>query len=118
MAAGVLVLASDPRLRSSLVAALRSFGPVGVLDPQGTCEGKGLTVVAPSSDCSPGACERLVEAGQRVVILAAVVRENERLRYERAGAAAYVPMAVDRTLIDILAVLNRDGTVPSATPEP
>lgn len=97
MATSIHVVTSDPSLRRALTARLeRSPGLVlsgddGVASPFQTAD----IVVTPASDCEPEHCARLARSGVKVIVLAAIPREREKEQYLAAGAAAYVPMAVD-----------------------
>lgn len=91
----VSVWASDSALREALRVALTGFTSVRVLPDLGSCRlDEPAVLVAPSSDCPPEACRRLTSERWRVVILAALPRETDRLAYLGAGATGYIPMTV------------------------
>jgi hypothetical protein len=52
-------------------------------------------VVADSRAVSTEQCDRLARAGHPVVVIAAIPRDDDRTGYLRAGARAYLPMALD-----------------------
>lgn len=79
----------DPRLRR----------PCGVHSNE-----RPAVVVAPASDLSLAQCSQFAKVGLRVIVLAPVLREQEEARYLRAGAYAYLGMAVDnRELMERIA---------------
>jgi DNA-binding NarL/FixJ family response regulator len=91
------VVSSDSALRRALVARLGRSPDLSLPTTGWSLDVQlpGRIVVVPASECSPGACRDLVARGHSVIVLAAVLRDNDRERYLAAGAAAYVPMTVD-----------------------
>jgi hypothetical protein len=80
-------------LRDRVVAA--TGRRVVVLDElNGSLSRLGILVTS-TTQCSPAECAGIAEAGVRVIILAAVPSDFQRGLYESAGAAAYLPMALD-----------------------
>jgi DNA-binding NarL/FixJ family response regulator len=60
-------------------------------------------LLAASSQCSPAECEELTRSGRKVIVLAALPSDEQRSAYLAAGAAGYLPMAVDtRPLLDLI----------------
>lgn len=92
----VYVVTADPALKRALVGRLQR-DPGFVLPPHdGSFDelSAGDLVLTTPADCSPAFCAQLGAEGVNVVILAPVVREADRARYQGAGAE-YVPMLVD-----------------------
>ena len=96
MVTRIHVIAASAALRHGLVAGL---GDLPLISPHATA----LTsrdvspadiVIAPTSDCPPLDCAQLVKSGARVIVLAPIPRESERVTYENAGVSAYIPMTV------------------------
>lgn len=93
MPATVHVVSSHPALRRQLALDLEAaLGvPVEAFSLRFASRSASV-VVTPATDCSPAECARIVAAGARVLILATVPFEEERERYLKEGAAAYIPM--------------------------
>lgn len=92
----VTVCATSGPLRDALTEALGEFAVVASSSsvlPSGE-PNPGEIVVAPVSDCTLETCGRLSDLGWRVVVLAPVPREPERVMYLASGATDYVPMTV------------------------
>lgn len=96
MVTHIHVIAASAALRRGLVAGL---GDLPLIRPHASA----LTahdvspadiVIAPTSDCPPFDCAELVKGGARVIVLAPIPRESERVTYENAGVSAYIPMTV------------------------
>lgn len=98
MAVTIHLAVSDGSLRralvSRLVPILGSGLFAGVPPVQRTIHA-GDVVVSPAADLAVDDCERLSARGVHVIILAPLPRPSEEERYARAGAANYLPMAVD-----------------------
>lgn len=106
MAVSIHVLSSDPALRNALVSRLeRSPGLTIASNGSSPATPPTEIVVVPASECEPERCERLTSKGAYVIVLAAIPRDSERDRYLKAGAVAYVPMAVDSE--ELLAQISR-----------
>ncbi len=120
MGASVHVITSDSALQRALASRLeRSQPPEPSEDGADDSARRTEIVVTTASECEPERCERLASRGALVIVLAAIPRDTERERYFRAGAAAYVPMAVDSG--ELLAEIRRlapriDRVVASAAP--
>jgi len=108
MAVAVHVVTSDAALQRALIARLeRSPGVVltnederrDLFDPT-------EIVVTPASECEVERCAKLASNGLAVIILAAIPRPLEEERYLRAGAVAYIPMAIDSE--QLLAEIHRE----------
>lgn len=110
MSITVHVLATSRELRRALNAGLqRAPGLLLREDEPGAAE----VIVAPVADCPPSRCAMLTSAGARVIILAPVPRETERLQYGLAGAAAYLPMGGDAG--PLLAAIRSAAAVPTVS---
>lgn len=94
--ARVFVYTLDDRLRRALLARLRTNE---CLEVSGGDElpdaGLFSVVLAPNVDLTPGECAELTGQGAKVILLAAVMREEERARYLASGASSYVAMNID-----------------------
>ncbi len=104
----VHVVSSDGALRRALVARLERAPELhhhtsGDLDFSSIRPGD--VVVTTPADCPPERAHELVRAGAAVIILAAIPRQEERSRYERAGVAAYIPMLIDG--VDLLRAIGQ-----------
>ena len=96
MATRIHVIAASVSLRNGLVAGL---GDLPGISPHAAALAAGDVspadiVIAPASDCPPIDCAELVKSGARVIVLAPIPRESERIRYENAGVSAYIAMTV------------------------
>lgn len=67
----------------------------------------GDVVITTNRECPPETCSELVLSGLQVIVLAAVPRETERVRYAAAGADCYLPMHVD--LLRLARALGTDA---------
>ena len=130
MAARIHVIAASASLRNGLVAGL---GDLPGISPHAAALASGDVspadiVIAPASDCPPPDCAELVKSGARVIVLAPIPRESERLRYENAGVSAYIAMTVGtQELLKAIVtagldsghakVDRRDGRSPEASAE-
>jgi hypothetical protein len=102
------VVSADGALRRALVARLERAPELhehteGAAGFEGI--GPGDVVVTTPADCPPERAHELVRAGAAVIILAPIPRPEERARYERAGAAAYIPMLIDG--VDLVRAIAR-----------
>lgn len=92
----VHLLATNTDLRKGLLAGLHNAPPEVVVQADGlggdALDGSDV-IVTPVGDCSPARCARLAQTGARVIVLAPVPRESERIQYTLAGAARYLPMS-------------------------
>ncbi len=97
MTVAVHVVTSDAVLQRALTARLERSPRLvlttedGQLDPLN----RDAIVVTPASECEVERCAKLAAHGLTVIILAAIPRPFEKERYLRAGAVAYIPMAID-----------------------
>lgn len=101
------VLARDERIRSGLESRLVKAGfSLEDGDPQGPVA---RLVIAPVNDCPVDLCASLSARNWKVIILAAIPRDDERLEYIRAGAYAYLQMDLNTTALDeVLAAFRRE----------
>lgn len=89
------VLTQDVRLGRALVDLCRrveglqigGIRPVDLFTPA-----HGALVLTPTPECTTWHCEKLSTGGSRVILLAPIPRESERIAYFGAGAHAYLPM--------------------------
>jgi len=119
--ASVHIVSRDSALRRALLARLNRAPDPLLLTGGSSCDvlPESGIVVVPSPDCSMDACAQLVAQGCTVIILAAVLRDSERERYLKAGATAYVPMAIDseQLLVEIRRIVGgAPGDAPSGHP--
>ncbi len=102
MGKAIHILTTDSALKHALASRIGSSSSAGGIAP---CVGDedrvlaGDLVIAPSSDCPPARCEELAHAAAKVIILAALPRADDELRYTIAGASAYIPMTLDGDLL-------------------
>lgn len=89
----VAILAASPVLADALRHLVRTLEHPAPQIADGP-PSAGDIVVAPAADCSPSCCAEYAAMGAHVVVLASFPRDSERETYRRAGAAAYVTMAV------------------------
>ncbi len=98
------VVTSDGALQKALRARLS--GALGVdlsHDGQRRQPARDDIVVSTTTECPADRAAELAAAGVHVIILSAIPREEERVRYRQAGADAYLPMSMDVTeLVDAI----------------
>ncbi len=102
MGKAIHILTTDADLKHALVSRIGSSAEGdGVVPGLGGDDHllAGELVIAPSSDCPPARCEELAHAAAKVIILAAVPRDDEEHRYAVAGASAYIPMTLDGDIL-------------------
>jgi len=104
----VHVVTADAALQKALSARLERSPRVVLTNEDGKLDPFARTdiVVTPASDCDVERCVKLAAHGFMVIILAAIPRAFDEERYLRAGAAAYIPMAVDSE--QLLAEIHRE----------
>lgn len=98
MAVTIHLAVSDATLRRALVSRLVPIlgnGLFAGVPPLDRTIRAGDVIVSPAADLSVEDCVRLAGRGVHVIILAPLPRPSEEERYARAGAAGYLPMAVD-----------------------
>ncbi len=97
MSVAVHVVTSDAALQRALTARLERSPRLVLTTEDGDQDpiNRADIVVTPASECEVERCARLAAHGLTVIILAAIPRGFEKERYLRAGAAAYIPMAID-----------------------
>lgn len=96
MPTGVYVSTGNPALRRAVLHQLREAPDLGPWF-DGSPDGKappGALLISTTSDCPAERCAELAALGVAVVILAAIPRNDDRELYQRAGAAAYLPMSI------------------------
>ncbi len=89
------VLTHDVRLGRALVDLCRRVEGLhigGIRPIDAFAPGESSLVLSPTPECTTGICEQIVRAGAKVIVLAPIPRDNERLAYIGAGAHAYLPM--------------------------
>ncbi len=101
MGKAIHILTTDSALKHALASRIGSSWSAGVTPRLGDEDHvlAGDLVIAPSSDCPPARCEELAHAAAKVIILAALPRADDELRYTIAGASAYIPMTLDGDLL-------------------
>ncbi|HEY5476325.1 MAG TPA: hypothetical protein VIK11_06365 [Tepidiformaceae bacterium] len=102
MGKAIHILTTDAALKHALVSRIGSSSSGAGVTPGPAGEEQYLAgdlVIAPSGDCPPARCEELAHASAKVIILAALPRSDEELRYTIAGASAYIPMTLDGDLL-------------------
>jgi hypothetical protein len=98
MVSSVYVETSDGTLRKALTERLCCTPGVDLSqDGPQLHAGLGDIVIATALECSPERVASMVAAGLHVIVLSAIPREREKVSYEKAGAEAYLPMAIDTT---------------------
>jgi hypothetical protein len=97
MTVAVHVITSDAALQKALTARLERSPRLVLTNEDGQLDPVNRTgiVVTPASECEVERCAKLAAHGLTVIILAAIPRPFEQERYLRAGASAYIPMAID-----------------------
>ncbi|MGH2633713.1 MAG: hypothetical protein ACRDG3_09915 [Tepidiformaceae bacterium] len=98
MAVTIHLAVSDASLRRALVSRLVPIlgnGLFAGVPPIERTIRSGDVIVSPAADLSIDDCARLSGRGVHVIILAPLPRPAEEERYAQAGAAGYLPMAVD-----------------------
>ena len=101
MGKAIHIFTTDSALRHALAARIGTSS-TALISP--CCEDEdtvvaGDLVISPSGDCPPARCEELSHAAAKVIILAALPRQDEEVRYAAAGASAYIPMTLDSDLL-------------------
>lgn len=89
------VLTQDVRLGRALIDLCRGVEglQIGGIEPiELFTPACGALVVTPTPECTTWRCEQLSSGGSRVILLAPVPRDSERIAYFGAGAHAYLPM--------------------------
>ena len=89
------LLTKDPRLTAALATFISTMLPEIATD-RGMVGPAPDVVVTTQADCSWERCHQLVKAGARVIVLSPSALPSERLKYERAGAFALLPMSIER----------------------
>jgi hypothetical protein len=106
----ISVYFADPALANALRERLAAATDetVEVVDDVVSQLGQLGTLVTSTTQCSPAECAGIAEAGGQVIVLAAVPSDFQKQLYESAGAAAYLPMALD--LAPLVAAIARVET--------
>jgi hypothetical protein len=89
------VLTQDIRLGRALVDLCRDLEGLtigGISRIDAFAPARNALVLTPTTECTTIRCEQLSMGGSRVILLAPVPRDYERLAYIGAGAHAYLPM--------------------------
>jgi DNA-binding response OmpR family regulator len=95
----VHVMTEDLALRQALTGRLERVE--GITVDHGSLEGetRGKVIVTTAADFGHERCAQLAKDGARVIVLAPVTRERERMDFLNSGAFAYVAMTVDAGLL-------------------
>jgi hypothetical protein len=89
------VLTHDVRLGRALVDLCRRVEGLqigGIRPVEAFAPERASLVLSPTPECTTGICEQIVRGGAKVIVLAPIPRDIERLAYIGAGAHAYLPM--------------------------
>lgn len=105
MGVAIVIVSADAQLRRALLSRLGSALDASIEVRPEPAAGRPLlpsdVIIVPAAELSAAKCRELAQGAMRIVVLAAFPRQIDEASYLAAGAAAYVPMAVDaRPLID------------------
>lgn len=95
----VHVMTEDVTLRKALTKRLERVAGINVMGGEPLESGEASVIVTTAADFGNERCAQLARLGARVIVLAPVTRERERVDFLKAGAFAYVAMTVDAGLL-------------------
>lgn len=94
MTTRVHLVIRDPGLRRALALRLGGYFDLNT-EAQMPEAGGQHVILTTNSDVPPDRCAEAASSGHAVVVLAAVPRPDEAVRYRNAGASDYLAMGLD-----------------------